>query len=184
MRSFFIGIDPGLSGAFAVLDQRGDLVEVEDLPTLRTQSGRSLIDAERLARYLERFRGDAHVFIEQVSARPTDSRVGAFAFGRSVGATEAVVTLVGLAMQRVNPQVWKRSCDLPVGAEKSASIEAARRLIPGSEKLLTSRGHHGRADALLIARYGVLRYCRDPDALGKRYSPALPPAGNSTPRLG
>jgi hypothetical protein len=63
--------------------------------------------------------------------------------------------LSGLPLHRVQPAAWKRAAGLPAGAPKAASIEAARRLLPGSAPHLTRAKDHNRADALLIAMYAL-----------------------------
>jgi predicted RNase H-like nuclease (RuvC/YqgF family) len=40
-----IGIDPGVHGAIAVLDERGDLLEVVDMPSTPEANGRSATNA-------------------------------------------------------------------------------------------------------------------------------------------
>jgi hypothetical protein len=66
-----LGIDPGISGAFALL---GDVTLVYDLPTHQAQHGRSAMVRAELD--LHSFRGllashkIEHVFIERVAARP------------------------------------------------------------------------------------------------------------------
>ena len=94
-------------------------------------------------------------WVENVAAMPTDSRVAAFAFGRSVGTIETACILFGASIQRVTPQAWKRAAGLPAGVPKAASVETALRLLPGCAPYLTRAKDHGRADALLIARYGL-----------------------------
>ena len=151
-----LGIDPGLSGALAVLDAQGRVLETEDMPTLTTGNGRRVLDVVRLRELLTRLpplRGV--LWVEQVGTMPTDSRVSAFAFGRSVGALEACCILSGVPLHRVSPQVWKRAAGLPVGAPKAASLEAAMRLVPSSAQHLTRARDHNRADAVLIALHGL-----------------------------
>jgi crossover junction endodeoxyribonuclease RuvC len=55
----------------------------------------------------------------------------------------------------VTPGVWKRHAGL-IGKEKDASRELAARLYP--QATLNLKKHHGRADALLLARYGWDRH--------------------------
>jgi crossover junction endodeoxyribonuclease RuvC len=150
-----LGIDPGLSGALAALDPAGRVVAVLDMPTLETGNGRRTVNVVALRTALYSLLPIRACWIENVSAMPTDSRVAAFAFGRSVGALEAACLLSGVPVQRVTPQVWKRDAGLPTGVPKAASVEAALRLLPGSAPYLTRVKDHGRADALLIARYGL-----------------------------
>lgn len=150
-----LGIDPGLSGALAALDSGGRVVEVLDMPTLETGNGRRSINVVELRRVLNSLPPIRACWIENVASMPTDSRVAAFAFGRSVGAIETACLLSHVPLQRVTPQVWKRAAGLSAGAPKAASLEAAMRLLPGCAPYLTRVKDHGRADALLIARYGL-----------------------------
>ena len=150
-----IGIDPGLSGALAALDAEGRVVEVLDLPTLETGNGRRTVNALALRELLQALPPIRASWIESVAAMPTDSRVAAFAFGRSVGAIETACLLSAVPVQRVTPQAWKRAAGLPAGVPKAASVETALRLLPGCAPYLTRAKDHGRADALLIARYGL-----------------------------
>jgi crossover junction endodeoxyribonuclease RuvC len=150
-----LGIDPGLSGAIAALDPAGRVVAVLDMPGLETGNGRRILNVLALRDALHSLMPIRACWVENVSAMPTDSRVSAFAFGRSVGALEAACLLSGVPVQRVTPQVWKRAAGLPAGVPKAASVEAAMRLLPGCAPYLTRAKDHGRADALLIARYGL-----------------------------
>ena len=150
-----LGIDPGLSGALAALDATGRVVLAMDMPTLETGNGRRTLNVLALRELLHDLPPIRACWIENVSAMPTDSRVAAFAFGRSVGALEAACILSAVPVQRVTPQTWKRAAGLPAGVPKAASVEAALRLLPGCAPYLTRAKDHGRADALLIARYGL-----------------------------
>jgi crossover junction endodeoxyribonuclease RuvC len=77
-----IGIDPGNSGALALLTLDGAILDIEDMPTIADGvKGRATINAPLLARLLERWRPIA-AYVELIGPRPTDSRVAAFAFGR------------------------------------------------------------------------------------------------------
>jgi crossover junction endodeoxyribonuclease RuvC len=78
------GIDPGVHGAIAVLDEGGDLLEVVDMPSTPEANGRSATNAPLLAGILARTHARI-AFCEFVGARPTDAKVAAFAFGREQG---------------------------------------------------------------------------------------------------
>lgn len=151
-----LGIDPGLSGALAVLDASGAVADVFDMPTLCAGNGRRTIDAVALAQRLRDLRPIRACWIEAVAAMPTDGRASAFAFGRSLGMVEAAILLTEAPLHRVTPAAWKRWAGIAPKAPKAASIEAAKRLVPGSARHLARASDHGRADAMLIARYGLL----------------------------
>lgn len=161
-----IGIDPGISGAIAVLAD-GRYHDVLDMPTMgRGKGARQQVNAVALVGYLRdlmvQFPG-AHIAatIEDVASRPTDSGVGAFAFGRSVGMVEGALAAVGIGLERVTPASWKGRAGLraakgtPSGAIKEASRGRATELFPRAP--LTRKKDHGRAEALLIARDAWIR---------------------------
>lgn len=160
-QSVVLGIDPGITGALALIGAGGIVVDVQDMPTLASGvKARRMVDAIALRDLLLQYataRGNQIACIEQVSAQPTDGRAGAFSFGRSLGTIEAVTLCAGLPLLRVQPAAWKRFAGIAAGAGKEASIEAALRLHPSARPWLTRRQDHGRADAILIAAWAAQR---------------------------
>ena len=150
--SITLGIDPGLQGALCWMDERGEVIQLEDIPVLLEGKKKS-IDAFAMAELLRNHK-PTHAVIELVGARPTDSRVGAFTFGRNTGALEALIMAQGIPMMRVSPIVWRRFAGLPAGIGKEASIAAALRLHPSARSMLEGKqARHDRGDAVLIASW-------------------------------
>ena len=80
-----VGIDIEATGALALLDEAGELIEVADMPILRDgPKNRPTANGPLLAEIIARWR-PSRAFIEFVGARPGEGAVGAFAFGRSRG---------------------------------------------------------------------------------------------------
>ena len=150
----FIGVDPGLSGAIVVLDSAGELVELADMPTQMTTTGRREINAACLADLLRKYPG-APAAVERVGARPGESATSGFSFGFSQGSILAVLAVLGHPVRLVQPASWKRWAGIPAGADKQASIGVAARLLPTAARHLTLKKHDGRADALLIGLYAL-----------------------------
>ncbi len=148
-----LGIDPGLHGALAWMEEDGRVVDVQDIPILNEGPRRKTIDASALARLLTS-RPVRGAMIEAVHARPTDSKSSAFTFGRHLGALEALIMAQDLPLRRVAPQTWRKAAGLPAGAGKEASIAAALRLCPTARPFLDAKAHD-RAEAVLIAAFGV-----------------------------
>jgi hypothetical protein len=140
-----LGIDPGIHGALAWITGDG-VIDVADIPLLDEGPRKKSIDAVALSRLIRRHEAHAAI-IEAVHARPTDSRVSAFTFGRNLGALEAIIMAAGLPLHRVAPITWRRWAGLAPGAPKEASIAAALRLAPSARPFLD---RHDRADAVLI----------------------------------
>ena len=160
-----IGIDPGISGAIAFLPD-GAAPWVEDMPTLaysETGVTKRAVDGRALARLLEPFAivGNARVFIERVQPMPSIPGPGgirrsmgaasAFAFGMSYWGAASVVAALAIELHLVHPQTWKAHFKLRKDKEMARAL--AIRFYPAAP--LGRKKDQGRAEALLIARYGL-----------------------------
>lgn len=145
----FIGIDPGLTGAVAVLDVDGRLVHVESMPTLRQGGvvGR-YIDAVALSGALAPFKS-ACAFLEAVNSRPGQGVASMFSFGRSMGIAEGVCAALGMDTRLVRPEVWKKAMGL-IGSGKDGSVRRVIDLGYGEIK------DHNQAESVLLARFSFL----------------------------
>ena len=149
-----VGIDPGLTGAFAVLGAGGALVTVADLPIMRDRK-LGWIDAEAFSSTLfgiangERMQ----VTVERVHAMPRNGSQAAFSQGCTLGSVLAALQLVRARIELVQPAAWKKA--LGLSSDKSASLDKARLLYPLAS--LDRKKDHNRAEALLIAHYAQSR---------------------------
>lgn len=150
-----IGIDPGFaSGAVAVLASKGD--EVLDLPTIMTKG----VNVHALAEILLRS-GAQHAFIENVGSMPKQGVASTFRFGYGVGQIHTAVALAGIPMTLVTPSAWKKAHGLVkaksegVADFKERSRARALQLFPALAHMLSRKKDGDRAEALLIARYGL-----------------------------
>lgn len=154
-----IGIDPGLTGAIAFVDSRGTCA-IEDLPTIALPGAGMIkrrIDGKALADIVRRFvpAGEkAYATVEDVQARGGSAIQTMGSMMRSVGAIETVIEMLRLPIHPVTPQAWKKHYGLK--ADKSASLATARALYPSAPLSLAK--HHNRAEALLIAHYGLKEF--------------------------
>lgn len=149
------GVDPGGSGALALLTENGLVVEVEDMPVFRVSRGRGTkleVDVLGLVRLLSRWRPDA-CFFEQVGGMDGDSPSSAFNFGRAAGAAEAIAKASGARFVFVAPHVWKKKMKL-IRAAKDDSRAMATNMWPGAAEMFSRKKDDGRAEAALIAEYG------------------------------
>jgi crossover junction endodeoxyribonuclease RuvC len=153
-----LGIDVGLTGAVAVLTDWGTPLECFDLPVMangkKSARVKQQLNARALAKAIHRGEYEYLAFIEQQSARPKQGVSSMFSLGHSMGTIQGVLAALGIPFIMVQPQEWK-SCFKLQHAEKDASRTVAARLFPTME--LHLKKHHNRAEALLIARYGVRR---------------------------
>ncbi|MCU0570494.1 MAG: hypothetical protein MUF49_28465 [Oculatellaceae cyanobacterium Prado106] len=146
----YIGIDPGVSGAIAILSDSG--VTFHDMPTLEVKKKQTL-DYAGLAAILRPFAGGgAFAAVELVGAMPGQGVSSMFKFGQTYGAVLGTLASLEIPYELIAPPVWKRAYRL-VGCEKDESRAAALRLFSQCAADLKLKKHHGRADALLMAEY-------------------------------
>lgn len=141
-----IGVDPGMKGAIAVLDDFGKLVVVHDMPC--TDKG---VSAQLLA-HLEDWRDTDFygvVVIEDVHSMPKQGVASSFGFGRSKGVVEGVFAGALRPLVYVAPSTWKRH--LALTKDKGACRQRAVELWPDHAERFKLIKHDGRAEAALIA---------------------------------
>lgn len=146
------GIDPGKGGALVLLRPdnsvhvcRVPLVKLPKETPAWSEWARSWTAALAF--------GIDMVVIEQVGARPTQGTVSMFNFGRTLGFAHALACSSDAPIHYVTPAVWKGKFGL-LKADKSASREKARTLLPFLETELRRVKDDGVAEAALLALYG------------------------------
>ncbi len=146
-----IGIDPGLTGGIAIL---GPTPVVHDMPTIlysKTGFVKRAVDVNGLAGILAPYADlPCHVFLERVNAFPGQGVGSMFSLGMSYWGAAGVVAAIGLPLNLIGPADWKGHFHL--NAEKELARGLASRLYPMLD--LSKKKDHGKAEALLIARYG------------------------------
>lgn len=149
-----IGIDPGLSGALAVLDADGTPELVADLPVIRDRSLAWIDGAALQSMLLEVLHGrPCRAAVERVSAMPRQGVSSSFTFGVGFGSILATLQTLRLPLELITPVQWKTA--LGLGKDKRASLDKARLLFPSAELHLAK--HDGRAEALLLAHFAMTR---------------------------
>lgn len=163
MTQFIAGIDPGVSGAIAVmrLDEQGfPDIELIPMPTMKDGKARNSLALHDLEDILRAWPDDAFVTIELLQPMPMEKggTLANYARGRSLGVLEAFCIAHGLSYQLVRPQVWQKEMLAGVQGDdtKARSIIAAQRLFPKVNLKRSERSRKpddGFADALLIAEW-------------------------------
>ena len=152
-----IGVDPGLSGAVAILHPSGD-IELFDTPTLNVQGpkkNRRLYDVTAMLRILQHCKdacfkySPPHVAIEMAHPRPGQGVNAPFSMGYGLGLWIGIITSMELPVTHVAPQTWKKEFQL--SKDKNLSILRAKELWPKAD--ITLKKHEARAEALMIADY-------------------------------
>ena len=147
---YIVGIDPGISGAIAVLDAGGNLTAHSAMPVYQPAKA-TRVNPAALTAFLEPYR-NAHAVLEQVGAMPGQGVASMFSFGHSAGVIEGVLAALGIGYELVVPQEWKKAYKLN-GKPKDAARALAQRYYPSAP--LARKKDSGLADALLLARFGL-----------------------------
>ena len=128
-----------------------------DMPCVEDGTkGRKTVNAVLLAGIVRRW-GPAHAYVELIGARPTDSKVGAFAFGRCRGCIEGALGALAAPVTMLTVPSWRRAVGLPPGATKEMARGEAIRRWPAQAEFFARVKDDGRAESALIALAGLTR---------------------------
>ena len=157
-----VGIDVGLTGALALLTDKG-LQAVQDMPVMMRGNGtgsvKNQIDSMALCDLLKAWlcpydKNEVMVSIERQSPMGGGQHASSiFSLALSAGIIEGVVASRGYPHELVAPNVWKKALGLSakVADAKGMARTMAQRMYPSAELHLVK--HHNRAEAILIARH-------------------------------
>jgi hypothetical protein len=148
----WIGIDPGLDGAIAVICEGA--ITLLDTPTVSNGKKRDM-DLYAIVRLLRGLTNcqDAMAVIESVHSMPGQGVSSTFSFGKGFGMWLGILASLGVPHQSVAPQTWKKVMLADGGKEKDASRVKAMQCYPQIADQLSRKKDHGRADALLMAAW-------------------------------
>lgn len=155
-----LGIDPGLGGGLALLEdieRSVVLLDLADMPIVERGKGRD-VDGRELATLCREWKPGL-VVLEAVHAMPKQGVSSTFSFGRGVGIVVGVLSSLGIPFLEVGPQTWQKSVLKGIPGEgKRRVLSWAWSIFPDAA-LKTGRGRiiDGRADALALAWYGITR---------------------------
>lgn len=144
--SIYIGIDPGFSGAWGLVDHHGAYVSCGEM----VHDGHQIY-TEKVVHEIRKFIYGEHpeIVIEAVHAMPGQGVSSSFKFGVAYGAALAIAEKLRGTTHLVSPRVWKKEMDLT--SDKDLSLDMARALWP--EAPIKLKKHNGRAEALLMAEW-------------------------------
>ena len=152
----YLGIDPGLTGALGVIDSDGRYVAVYDTPIVRMTLGKKIkhdYDLPGMAALL-RQHANSTCIIERAQAMPGQGVVSMFMIGGGYYAWLAMMATLHISYLVIPAVTWKRAIGL--SKDKEQSRLRAQQLFPAAD--LRLKKFHGRAEALLLARYGWKEY--------------------------
>jgi len=150
-----IGIDPGASGAIALL-VGGVLISVHDMPTVtveRNKAQKRQVCPAGLSLLMQQL-SPHRATVEKVGAMPGQGVSSMFSFGRSVGIIEGVLAAKQIPVTFTTPQAWQKQSGAAKG--KDGSRQRVMELFPSQAHLFARVKDDGRADAVLIALTGTI----------------------------
>ena len=155
-----IGIDPGLSGGIAILDD-SKIFDIFDMPIMSEgKKNKNQLNSAQLVNIIKRHilpNKETFVIVEQVSAMPGQGVTSMFNFGQTFGSIKGICAALGLPIFYVRPAKWKKHFEL-INSSKDASRTKVIEMYPSISSRLTKKKDVIKADAILIARY--FRDCR------------------------
>ena len=150
-----IGIDPGLSGAIAILDDL-KITDMFDMPVMpEGKKNKKQLNSAQLVKIIKRHilsNENTFVIVEQVSAMPGQGVTSMFNFGQTFGAIKGICASLNLPIFYVRPAKWKKHLDL-INSSKDASRTKVIEMYPSISERLSKKKDVNKADAILIARY-------------------------------
>lgn len=133
-----MGIDPGVSGAIAILNRQGGYVDC-----IKCNSTEDDL-CDFIDRYVE---GVVFCIQEAVHSMPKQGVASSFKFGQSDGLLWGMVGYACIRRERITPAKWQGELQCRTKGDKNVSKRRAQELFP--QVKIT----HAIADALLIAEY-------------------------------
>ena len=150
-----IGIDPGLSGGIAILDDL-KIFDIYDMPIMSEgKKNKNQLNSAQLVNIIRKNlipNGDTFLIVEQVSAMPGQGVTSMFNFGQTFGAIKGICASLNLPIFYVRPAKWKKHFEL-INASKDASRTKVIEMYPSISERLRKKKDVNKADAILIARY-------------------------------
>ena len=150
-----IGIDPGLSGAIAILENN-KVLNLFDMPVMSEgKKNKRQLNSSHLVNLIKENieeNEEVAVVVEQVNAMPGQGVTSMFNFGQTFGAIKGICAALKLPIFFVRPLKWKKHFEL-VNSSKDSSRTKAIEMYPTLSNQLAKKKDVNKSDAILIARF-------------------------------
>ena len=150
-----IGIDPGLSGAIAVMHDK-KVINIYDMPVMAEgKKNKRQLNSSQLVNIIKENinkNEETIVVVEQVNAMPGQGVTSMFNFGQTFGAIKGVCAALKLPIFFVRPSKWKKHFEL-INSSKDASRTKVIEMYPTLSGQLAKKRDVNKSDAILIAKF-------------------------------
>lgn len=153
-KKFVLGVDPGLSGALALLSTCRTIIEIHDIPTVKDKAGKRHVNMPALAMIFTKIESKIEfALVEDVGAMPNQGLSSTFKFGEIKGVLIGMLSAHYIPQLYIRPAVWKMAMGL--SRDKQLSIDLATKLYPNHKHLWPLKKNNDRCEALLLAHFGL-----------------------------
>lgn len=150
-----IGIDPGLSGAIAILESN-KIINIFDIPVMSEgKKNKRQLNSALLVKMIKdniNSNEEVSVVVEQVNAMPGQGVTSMFNFGQTFGAIKGICAALELPIFFVRPSKWKKYFEL-INSSKDSSRTKVIEMYPKLSHQLSKKKDVNKSDAILIARF-------------------------------
>ena len=150
-----IGIDPGLSGALAILENKR-VLGIFEMPVMpEGKKNKRQLNSAQLVNILRdniKINNEIAVVVEQVNAMPGQGVTSMFNFGQTFGAIKGICAALKLPIFFVRPSKWKKYFEL-INCSKDSSRTKVIEMYPSLANQLSKKKDVNKSDAILIARF-------------------------------
>ena len=149
------GVDPGISGAISVLENK-KVLDVFEMPTMIDgKKNKKQVNGSQVTNIIKEkidTEKEIAVVVEHVNAMPGQGVTSMFNFGQSFGVIKGICSALSLPIYFVRPTKWKKHFNL-INTNKDASRTKVIEVYPKISSKLHRKKDSNKADAILIARY-------------------------------
>lgn len=149
--NYFLGIDPGKSGGYCLMDESGKVLLAAPLPYLADDlQVTNIVDS-----MFSLAQGTIHCAIEKVSSRPGQGVSSVFRFGFDAGILHGMARVTGWKLYSPTPQKWQKVSGGPTGGDKEVTAAWVAKTYPEVPIIMPRcrKFHEGVTDAVGIAHW-------------------------------
>ena len=150
-----VGIDPGLSGGIAILENN-KVLRLFDMPIMAEgKKNKRQLNSALLVNIIKEnisINEEIAIVVEQVNAMPGQGVTSMFNFGQTFGAIKGVCAALNLPIFFVRPSKWKKHFEL-INSSKDSSRTKVIEMYPSLSNQLSKKKDVNKSDAILIARF-------------------------------
>ncbi len=153
---YFAGIDPGATGAIAILSDDATRFFFQDFTE----------DLSMLHAFIYSAHNECRIelaVLEKVHSMPKQGVASSFKFGMNFGIWKMALASCRIPFQLITPQRWRKACDssVPFKPTKFDLRHYAIRRWPAAAEYLHRARDDGRAEALIMAEFARQTYLGD-----------------------